>query len=244
MKRTFLFIGLLVGLISSGRSQETISFRSGDGLKITADYYAAPRQSPYILFFHQAGSSRGEFRNIAPRFVKMGFNGLAVDLRSGNEMNFITNETAALAKNENLPHAMTDAIFDIRAAIRYAYGKSGRTVILFGSSYSASLVLEEAVSDTMVAAVIAFSPGEYFRNISVKDSLTGLDKPFFVTGTKSEEKYIRELMSTTTENKGFFFFPEEGNGVHGSRALWQDNPTSSEYWLSLVMFVRSLHLSP
>jgi len=242
VKKILLGIGLLFGWGLSTQSQELVNFYSGDSLLIAADYYASDPQAPYVLFFHQARSSRGEYRSIAPRFVKMGFNGLAVDLRSGNEMNYITNETAVLAKNEKLNHTMTDAISDIRAAIHFAFEKSGKPVVLFGSSYSASLVLEEAKSNPHVSAVIAFSPGEYFRRTSVKDSLSGLDKSFFVTGTKSEEKYIRELMSTTHENKGSLFFPEKGNGVHGARALWNDNPNASEYWFSLVLFVRSLHL--
>ena len=242
MKRIFIFIGGLSVLFFPVQSQEIVHFLSKDSLKITADYYASEAQLPYILFFHQARSSRGEFRNIAPRFVKMGHSCLAVDLRSGNEMNYIVNETATLAKKEKLPHAMSDAVADIQAAIHYAFKKSNQPVILFGSSFSASLVLEEAVSDTLVAAVIAFSPGEYFRGISVKDSLTSLAKPFFVAGTKSEEKYIRELLSTANGNKGFLFFPEKGKGVHGAKTLSKDNPNSSEYWLSLVMFVRSLHL--
>jgi len=114
-------------------------------------------------------------------------------------------------------------------------------VLVFGSSYSASLVLEEAAKDSLINAVIAFSPGEYFRGQSVKDSIAGLSTPFFVAGTQHEKDYIIELLSMTNSPRGTIFIPEGGLGRHGASALWKSNNNSSEYWLALVMFVKSLN---
>lgn len=238
-KLAILAVMIMLPIVAD--AQKRISLYASDSLEITADLYKFGRNTNYAVFFHQAGSSRGEFKEIAPRFLKMGYNVLAVDLRSGNESNYIQNQTAYNAIRHDLPREMIDARLDIEAAVDYAL-KAGhnKPVLVFGSSYSASLALEAAANDSLVSAVIAFSPGEYFRGHSVKDSISGLSKPFFVAGTQLEEEYVRELLSLTDSNRGVVFIPEDGQGRHGASALWKSNNNSSEYWLALVMFVKSL----
>jgi pimeloyl-ACP methyl ester carboxylesterase len=222
------------------RGQVSVHFYADDSLEINADFYQADPFSPYIIFMHQAGSSRGEYKEIAPRFTKMKFNGLALDLRSGWESNYIQNETAKRAKQMHLPNKMEDARKDVIAALDYAYNTSGKPVILFGSSYTATLALEVAKSNPKVSAVVAFSPGEYFGGHSVKETITGLSKPYFVTGAIKEKPYITELMSKTNSPQGILFFPEEGKGLHGASNLWKSSADASEYWLALIVFFRSL----
>ena len=242
MKQFLIIICLLaIPVLSIGQKQ--ITFLSEDSLSITADLYEQDMDFPYVVFFHQAGSSRGEYREIAPRFLKMGYNALVVDLRSGKESNYVQNQTAAKASELNLAREMINAQQDIRAAVHYAQKLgNNQAVTVFGSSYSASLVLEEAANDSLISAVIAFSPGEYFQGHSVKDSIEGLSIPYFVSGSQPEKDYIYELLSKTNSPRGIIFIPETGAGKHGASSLWSGNENSSEYWLALVMFIRSLGL--
>lgn len=238
MKFIVLSVLLLFPFLVKG--QVPVHFYADDSLEINADFYQADPFAPYIVFMHQAGSSRGEYQEIAPRFTKMKYNGLAVDLRSGWESNYIQNETAKKAKKMHLPHKMKDARKDVIAAVDYAYKTSGKPVILFGSSYSATLALEVAKNNPKVSAVVAFSPGEYFSGHSVKETISGLSKPYFVTGTLKEKSYIEALMSETDSPQGILFFPVEGKGRHGASNLWKKSADASEYWLALIVFFRSL----
>ena len=72
-----------------------VTFNSKDGLPITADFYQNPNAKSIIILCHQAGFSRGEYKEIAPRLVDSGYACLAIDLRSGNQVNEVINETAA-----------------------------------------------------------------------------------------------------------------------------------------------------
>jgi len=83
-------------------AQKAVTFTAKDGLLVTADLYESDASYPYLLLFHQAGSSRGEFREIAPRLTKLGYNCLAVDLRAGNENNFVVNQTSLRAKEQKM----------------------------------------------------------------------------------------------------------------------------------------------
>ncbi|HEY6162235.1 MAG TPA: dienelactone hydrolase family protein [Bacteroidia bacterium] len=235
MKR---FIGLFVLAASiNAAAQQTITFPSGDGLTITADLYVASDTLPYMLLLHQAGYSRGEYKETAKKFNHLGYNCLAVDLRSGGEVNGIKNMTHEEAVKNKKKTDYLDAEQDITAAIDYLYEKSKRRVWLVGSSYSASLALKLAVNNFKVAAVIAFSPGEYFgKKLKVGESISKLDKPVLVLCTTQERKDVNELMNGVISKKKTIFSPAV-DGVHGSSSLWKANSNYHDYWIAVMMFV-------
>jgi pimeloyl-ACP methyl ester carboxylesterase len=223
------------------KAQETITFPSIDGIKITADEYILNDTLPYMILCHQAGYSRGEYSETALRFQKFGFNCLAIDARSGKEVNGIKNETAALAQKKKKGTGYLDAEQDIIAAIDYIYKKTKKKVVLVGSSYSASLVLKVAVGNDKVKAVIAFSPGEYFGDkLNLKDAVKNLDKPVFVTSSRQEATELSMLMKSIKSSNKTQFTPT-AQGDHGSKALWKEtNPNYHEYWMALLMFMRGV----
>ncbi len=232
---------MLLSLLSLHGTKEKVSFPSEDGIEITADKYLVNEEYPYILLFHQAGSSRGEFRDVAEKFLKLRYNCLAVDLRSGDNANFVNNETASRARGEGKSVNFLDAKVDMSAAIDYAYDLTSKEVILLGSSYSASLALLEGLNHPKVGAVIAFSPGEYFgKDLRLEDTLKTCTKPLFVAVTEREQPYVNQMLTSFSEDDYTLFQPDT-LGVHGARALWDDNPTKFEYWLALILFIHNLN---
>lgn len=223
-------------------SQQKITFSAKDGLKVTADLYLKDTSFPFIILFHQANFSRGEYLETAPKLNKLGFNCLAVDLRSGNEVNYIPNETAQAARDKNFPSTYLDAQMDMQAAIDYVKKfYPGHKIILLGSSYSASLCLKLGNEDRSIYAVIAFSPGEYFQNeLHIKDKVTGWNKPLFVASTKEEYPYIKDMLSSIPGSLITWFEPSKSNGVHGSRALWQQSEESDDCWMTLLLFMKKM----
>ncbi len=224
------------------KAQTKVTFQASDQLTVTADFYDTEKDSKnaqWVVLFHQAGFSRGEYKETAARIVKLGYNCLAVDLRSGEEVNFIRNETAIEAAKKKLPTGYIDAKKDILAAIDYAFEKSKKPIILFGSSYSASLALVVAKGNSKIKSVVAFSPGEYFENVlNVQNALKGYDKPVFAACSKKEFEYLQELLTNITKDKTIFQ-PQAGEGEHGSKALWKANKSNSEYWMALVSFLKA-----
>ncbi len=217
--------------------QDIVRFYSSDSLPITAYIYENDPSFPYMILLHQGGYSKGEYIETAPRLMNLGYNCLAVDLRSGEQVNSIPNETAREAKKRNLPTNYLDAKKDIEAAIDYAYNLSKKPVVLVGSSYSASLALYLAKNNQKVKAVVAFSPGEYFGNdLKIQSHLLNFDKPVLIACSQREYPYVVELTKNIHNNLKTIFKPQEGQGEHGSKALWSTSPTSKEYWLSILMF--------
>ncbi len=243
MKKYLFFV--LLGFTITGFSQEcdnvkTISFPSKDNLTITADLYTTIKAKDFIVLCHQAGFSRGEYINTALKLQKMRYSALAIDQRSGNKVNEVINETHSEAKHNDLSTSYLDAKQDIEAAVDYAYKlNNNKPIILVGSSYSASLVLLIATNNKKVKAVASFSPGEYLKGINLANAIKNLNKPTFVTSSKSEinqtagvvryidKKYVTQLKPTVT-------------GKHGSKALWNSNDGYKTYWKAFSSFLKDI----
>lgn len=221
-------------------AQKTITFPSKDGLTITADFYESKPADPYIILFHQANFSRGEYRETAQRFRKLGYNCLAIDQRSGNEVNFVKNQTAEAARLKSLPTNYLDARQDMEAAIDYVKSVSEKPFVIVGSSYSASLSLVLASKNPNVKAVIVFSPGEYFgEKLDVTSFIENINCPIFVTASRSEMSNVKPMFAKAKSRYLTMYTPTL-EGIHGSKALWTETKGSDEYWLALMQFFSQL----
>ena len=186
---------LLSFLNLNDQKTSQITFPSRDGVEITADLYMDhPKSTPLIILFHQARSSRGDYLEIAPRLSLMGYNCMAVDLRSGSESNGVINQTKIAAEKAMKPTQYISAYQDMDAAIKYATAYfADSTVIVWGSSYSSALAIRYAGDNPdAVDAILAFSPGEYFRNQGksatfIKEGAEKITKPVFITSARNEK---------------------------------------------------------
>ncbi len=219
------FVGGLVGgaLAARGASPqpELVTLRASDGVKVYGWHYAAADMSrPAILLFHQAGSNHAEYATIAPRLTRLGHHCLALDQRSGGRMFAEKNRTAAeLGKDVDYRAALPD----LEAALEWAPRQGlPATSIVWGSSYSAALVfLLAAKHPAEVAAVLAFSPGEYLGDDhSVRDAAARVEAPVFVTSAQDAEEVeaARKIAAAVPGNRAVQFDPKSG-GVHGSSTL-------------------------
>ncbi len=224
--------------------KETITFLSADSLLVTADLYAPnPQNAPFIILFHQAGWSRGEYLEIVPKLNKIGFNCMAVDQRSGGEVNGVLNQTHKWAVDLGKPVEYLNALPDMKAAVAYVKSNYPHSkIILWGSSYSAALVLKLAGDFPNLAdGVLSFSPGEYFKRFGVganfiSKSAKHIKCPLFITSKKKEASGWKKIFDAVPGKQKQFFIPNtEGN--HGSRALWSKFPDSGEYWRAVKRFL-------
>lgn len=229
--------------------KETITFKSSDGVKITADVYIQhPETAPFIILFHQAGWSRGEYLPIAPRLNKAGYNCMAVDLRSGKGVNGVDNETYRVAKRMMKQTQYLQAIPDMMAAIAHAgkYFAQGQ-LIIWGSSYSASLVLHIAGGHPdRVDAVLAFSPGEYFTSFGkpadfIAKSAFKIKVPVFITSAHKEKATWWPIYEAIPGESKIYYLPENSSGNHGAKALWPKYYDSKGYWKAVKAFLAEIN---
>lgn len=246
---TLTFVGLLLfqcGQKSEPYNGKTIKIKTFDGIEIKADVYEnKDTSSPIILLFHQADFSRGEYRQIAPKLNKLGFTCISIDQRSGKEANGILNETHIQALDKNLKTEYLDALPDLKATINYTLKQyKNRKIILWGSSYSASLVFILGNEyQNNIAGIIAFSPGEYFKynGRKIKDYASNIKCPTFITSNIDEEKDWAEIYKKLPSTK-YSYIPKS-NGQHGAKALWDSNEGHEMYWKETESFLSKIRNS-
>ena len=222
----------------------TLQFESADGLAVTMDVYAPHTDSaPAIVLCHQAGWSRGEYQEIAPKLNKLGFNCYAIDQRSGGGVNDVVNETNKRAVAAGKGVAYPDAEQDIVAALKKVNAMPNQEkVILWGSSYSAALSLRIAGEHpNLVDGVLAFAPGEYFGRLGkpndwIAQSAKKIKSPAFVTSAKNELKNWKSIYDAIPGNSKEMFLPKTA-GNHGSRALWNKFDDNAAYWTATKSFL-------
>lgn len=235
-----LFLTFVFSSFSAIRVR-TVTFTAVDGLEVTADEYITDPFKPYVLLFHEQGSSRGEFSTIARRICKLDYNCLAVDLRNGGKYEYVSNETARQLREKHHEAGLKEIEQDVLAAINYVKDKSNLPVILFGSGANGSLSLKVALSDSLVRAVVAVSPGEYFLpETKIQEAIAALEKPVFITSSKAEFPYVSELASGIDPNYVSLFEPEQGAGERGTGSFSVDYEYNTEYWLALILFFKDL----
>lgn len=247
---TLLLVTVLIsirGAFAAAVMPEPVVLKAADGVMVFGDYYKAEKPKALILLFHQAGSNRSEYAPIAPKLMQAGYSALAIDQRSGGTLFGHGNQTVA-----RLGHSTNylDAEKDLEAALAWSEPAAARLpVILWGSSYSASLVfLVAAKQPGKLAAVLSFSPGEYLGDGNpVSAAAAKVTVPIFITSAKDPEEIAaaRKILDASASKSKIQFVPTLG-GVHGSSTLRDDRNRqgADENWQAVLAFLGALKPVP
>lgn len=214
-----------------------IILTASDGVKVHGSLYEAAKPKALILLFHQAGSSKDEYATIAPRLRDAGYSALAIDQRSGGGL-YGTNETA---KGLGREADYLEARPDLQAALDWAQQQK-LPIILWGSSYSSSLIFPLAASDPQgIVALLSFSPGEYFDDKQmIRTAAEKLKVPVFIASTNSQEEVgeADPIMAALPRNASNIRYVPE-HAVHGSSMLIaKRNPEGAEAgWRAVLTFL-------
>lgn len=234
------FAAVMLMLPFAGRaSAESLTLTSADKVKVHAEYYGdADKGKPVVLLFHQASSNAGEYATIAPKLNTLGFNALALDQRSGGPGWGRDNLTV---KGFRGNAGFEQALPDLEAALDWARadGRTGK-VVVWGSSYSASLVFLLAAKHPGIAGVLAFSPGEYFGGRgTVRNAAAKVTAPIFVSSASDpgEIAEAKAIIDAAPAKVKVQLKPKAG--THGSSSLRADrNPYgASENWQAVEAFL-------
>ena len=225
-------------------SPRTLQIPTADGLTIAADEYPIDDpNAPLILLCHRAGWSRGEYVPIAAWFNAQGLHAIAIDQRSGWEVNGVPNRLSAAAHERGLSTDYLDAKADIEAALSYLTERyPGRRLLLMGSSYSSALALRIAGEKRFpLHAVMAFAPGEYFgRDNYVAEVAGAIDVPVLITSAHDEQSSWQPIAAHIAPKLMHSFVPST-TGMHGAQALWDSTPEHSQYRQAVQAFLRELN---
>lgn len=233
-------VDLKKGAYSIGETR--IRFSSKDGAMITGDLSLIDHTSPMILLFHRASWSRGEYIETAKKLNELGYNTLAVDQRSGGEINDVENLTFKRLSDQAKVYTFKEAIIDIEATIEYASNRFEMPLIALGSSYSASIlcVIGQDYYDDL-QGLILFSPGEnmYFDNQPVSAMASELMLPIFMTCGSHETFEPEQILAQIPSEYVTKYYPERLR-VHGSELLWEATEQHEMLWDHMMIYIEAI----
>lgn len=243
--RFLIPILFLSSTFSFATDSKTIFIKSNDGIEISAELYMPhPKTAPFIVLFHQANWSRGEYKEIAPKLNSMGYNCLAVDQRSGGSVNDVVNQTKLNANKAMKDTQYIHALPDMRSAVNYAdtHFAEGK-LIIWGSSYSAALAIKlGSEMPDKIDAILSFSPGEYFSSEGrdfIASAAQKIKDPIFITSAKDEKNSWWGIYVAISADEKTYYLPETA-GNHGSRALWSKFGDADGYWKAVSAFLSNI----
>ena len=202
-----------------------------------------------ILLFHQGGSNaRGEYRTIIPELLKTNVNILAIDQRVGGQIYGNYNRTIAnIPSNSfNNNYGYCDAYNNLEGALDFIIEKGfiGKKII-WGSSYSASLVMKLAGERPKdISGVLSFSPaaGKVMEGCNPEDFMESVTMPMLILKPPNEMESDR--------SKAQFELAKQYNhqtyaaefGVHGSSMLVESRVGNdvSKNWEVVLNFIKQV----
>jgi len=245
MRFSILLPTLLMLAAFTNSSPKPVTFSASDGAKAYGEFYSTgDRNKPIILLFHMFGSNSGEYSSIAPKLVQAGFNALAADLRGGGRLWGKTNRTVANSREKSGSRPKEIALKDMEGSVRWAQANNSGPVIVWGSSYSASLVFLLAAEHPEIRGLLAFSPGEYFGGKTVHEAAENVHCAVFLTSanTPEEEAEAKSIFESVPSKNKTLYVPG-GPSVHGSSTLREDRnpPGADANWRAVNQFLAQLH---
>lgn len=226
-----------------------INFYTADSIKIVGDLYELDKKGSTILLFHQGGSNaRGEYDSIIPKLIDKDFNVLAIDQRMGGQVYGNYNRTLANIPTNNFEdgYSYCDAYNNIESALDFII-ESGFTgnKILWGSSYSGSLVIQLASKrQDDINGVLAFSPtaGRSMKECPSHEYFESIKIPLLLLRPPKEMENENSKMQFNLANKFNHQTYVAKYGVHGSSILIEDRVGNDvdDTWETVLSFINSI----
>lgn len=223
-KLLFILTTLITALVLPGESRaaQRVTFRTDDGVILTATWYEPPARGPAVILVHMLHRSRRDFDALASRLASEGIGALALDLRGhGDSQGSIGTDFAPM-------------VADVKAARRFLIGRSDVSgkIGLLGASLGANLVALAAADDPGVASLALLSPSLDYRGLRIETAMRKFgsrpvlmvvsdDDPYASRSAHDLEKGTRgrEILSLTGAGHGSTMLEREAS-LMGSLVDW------------------------
>jgi pimeloyl-ACP methyl ester carboxylesterase len=131
---------------------------------------------------------------------------------------------------------------DVQGALAWAQKEGYKTIVAWGSSYSACLVLRLASERPReLKAVISFSPGEYFDDKGVVARWAhGVTVPVLAVCTSQENAVVDEILKARSAGAAARDLRSGPDAIHGSSTLRPDknHDGAEHYWGYVEKFLK------
>ncbi len=159
---------------SPSTSQDTMQFvelTAPDGANLMGDYYISANPRGWVVYLHMMSGTRESYRPLASRLTRVGWGGIAIDLRGHGESQGGPDGYQSFSASEH-----RGSLKDIDLAIDFlvSQGVDRSSIVLVGASIGANLSLAYAAAHPEMSRIVALSPGTDYHGLKAGESIAGL----------------------------------------------------------------------
>jgi alpha-beta hydrolase superfamily lysophospholipase len=199
-------------------SARPVSFRTDDGLTLTATWYEASRQpAPAVILLHMLSRTREDWRTFGNQLADAGIHALAVDFRGHGG----SGRPAAGAGD------LAALVADVRAARAFLLTRSDvvrpGAMGVAGASLGANVAALAAAADPAIRSIALLSPALDYRGLRIAPALRdyGARPALLVAGT-NDAYGVRTARELATLGGGVRDVRTPEGGGHGMALLERD----------------------
>ncbi len=212
---TRILVGALLAILSTAALAEDVRLRTPDGSRVHAEHTAVADSTRGVVLVHMEGRSARDFRFLADRLNRSGFNTFTVDLR-GHGRNVPEGTEAPTLSEED----WWASLEEIAASVAWLRKRGVTEVSLLGASVGANLVAHVAARDPEVTNLILLSPGMTIEGITVADAVQAYgDRPMLIAVSEEDRYAAKTALVLDADARGEHHLEVFRSAVHGTIML-------------------------
>lgn len=224
---------------ASPRSEEKVSFRTGDGVDLVGTVgRSAAGTPPGLILVHGAGGTRDEWVAFAERVRRAGYMTLALDIRGHGG--------SRRRGEEELDHRRFSTgewfgvLEDIAAAkqLLAARGADADNIAVIGAGLGANLALHYLLRDPSVQAAVLISPGLDYQGIGTEAVMPRLrDRPILLLASEGDAYSAASARTLKSAAAGFCELREYPGAAQGTNLLAAFPNATDQiiHWLDMIL---------
>lgn len=199
---------LLLGARATA-SSHTVSFRTTDGIELSADLYEPPAQpAPAVVLVHMLTRSRLDWAAAAELLQDAGIVALAVDLRGHGQSAGAVDTAGSLAPMQR----------DVQAAVAFLKSRNnvatGRIGIA-GASLGANLAVLVAAGDPSIRSLALLSASNDYKGLRIEAALRKVDRRVLLVAGSDDPYALRSAsaLAGTGSGREMLTLTDAGHGT-------------------------------
>ena len=222
-----------------GSLHEDLVLKSSDGVSLGATVYPVKEPNPPgLVLVHMLGADRRTWGPFAERAQRSGYMCVAVDLRGHGDSRIIGGQRVSY--KDFAAQDWLATLKDIEAARRALIerGVNPKNVALVGASIGANLVLNYAVDQNDVPAIVLVSPGLDYKGVKTDTQIAAYGKRPCLLVTSEGDSYAASSCATLKKAaSGLCELREYTGSAHGTNIFDASQTAIDEVllWLKPIL---------
>lgn len=172
--------------VLSNPKMDKVNIKTSDNVNIVGDYYQPSGEiKGWVLYLHMMPATKESYSNLATRLQRVGYAGLAIDLRGHGESDDGPDGYKSFSEKEH-----QNSIEDVISSIEFLKdnGATEDKISIVGASIGANLAIQYGSQDNDIEKIVALSPGINYYGIMAIDLVKKFNntQSLFMAGSKDD----------------------------------------------------------